>query len=174
MEHTTAVLTGRVGSDIVMNLDQQGTTPFARFRLVVPRGRWKDDGEWEEQDGAWYTVKTWGNLAHNVHHSLRRGNPVIVVGRPAAQAWLTKENSIASEIAIHASAVGHDLSRGVSTYARISRDTDAPTVSGNGQAATPSEEDESGAEGEETPAAPAVDTDYETATVSVYESVPVG
>ncbi len=171
MERTTVVLTGRVGSDISMHVDKSGNTPFARFRMVTPRGRWKDDGVWEELEGAWYTVKVWGNLAHNVHYSLRKGHPVIVVGRPASQAWINKENQIVSEIAIHASTVGHDLNRGVATYARISVDSEpaAPPTVTNRDEDEKAGLDEAGEESP-TPTNPVSD-DYEVEKVPLASGV---
>lgn len=121
MERTTVTITGRVGSDVTLHIDGKGTNHFARFRLVSPRGRWTDDGQWEEYEGGWYTVKAWGSLAQNIAASLRKGQPIMVIGRPAAQAWQDKEGKIMSEIAINASAVGHDLARGVSSYAKPPR-----------------------------------------------------
>lgn len=174
MERTTVILTGRVGSDVIMHVDQQGGTPFSRFRLVVPRGRWNDQGTWEEQEGAWYTVKAWGNLALNAHHSLRKGQPVIVVGRPSAQGWLNKENKIATEIAVNASAIGHDLARGVSAYGRVTRETEGPTepvvgsdsgVDHASEAGETATEAEAGVQENDSTDTPASDGDYETAQV---------
>ena len=158
MERTTAILTGRVGSDVAMNQDQQGGTPFARFRLVVPRGRWNDQGTWEEQEGGWYTIKAWGNLALNMHQSLRKGNPVIVVGRPSAQGWINKEDKVATEIAINASAIGHDLARGISTFGKVVRDPQ-PAEDQTAAVETAEESKERG------PDEPGVEDGVETATV---------
>ncbi len=179
MERTTAILTGRVGSDIAMHQDQQGGAAFARFRLVVPRGRWNDQGTWEEQEGGWYTVKAWGNLAHNMHHSLRKGHPVVVVGRPSAQGWISKENKVASEIAINASAIGHDLARGVSTFARVLREQPptedlTPGQEGGDEPGSANKSEDVTAEGDapeaKAPAASPAEDGVETATVRLVEN----
>lgn len=168
MERLTVILTGRVGSDVIKSPDTEGGTPFARFRMVSPRGRWTDEGVWEEAPGAWYTVKAWGNLANNAHQSLRKGQPIVLVGRPGAQAWLNKENKIDSEIAIHASAIGHDLNRGISTFGKVTWDADRGAQRGDLEKA---EEQDQGSEvgaGDESPApTDAENADYETAEVSL-------
>ena len=122
MENNVLTLRGRVGSDIVLHPGNADKSAFARFRLVVPRVRRRDDGSWEESAGSWYTVKCWGNLALNTGLSLHKGNPVIVVGRPAAQAWLSQAGELVAEIAVNAMTLGHDLTRGITGYNRVRRD----------------------------------------------------
>ncbi len=117
MELTTVVLRGRVGSDPILN-DENQARPFARFRMVVPKYRRKTDGEWEELAGTWYTVKMWGSLAQNASQSLLKGHPVVVVGRPQAQAWTNREGETVSELAVTANTIGHDLAWGTSAYTK--------------------------------------------------------
>lgn len=124
MEQTTMVLRGRAGGDV--NVTTEGAdltdrTTFGHFRLIVPRSRRKDSGEWEELEGHWYTVKAWGALARNLRTTIRRGDPVVVVGRPAANAWITGEGEIAASLVVHAVTVGHDCAYGVSSFMRPSR-----------------------------------------------------
>lgn len=121
MEMNTIALRGRVGSDPVIHTDENNTQPFTRFRMVVPRSRRRDDGTWEDLEGKWYTVKAWGHLAHNLNLALRKGHPVVVIGRPAAQGWLDKGGEMVTELAINAVSVGHDLNWGISTFSKIVR-----------------------------------------------------
>ena len=122
------VLRGRVATDVSFHAPKEpGMQPFSRFRIVVPRLRRTDKGDWEEGEPLWYTVKAWGALAENINLSLRKGQPVLVSGRPTAQSWVTSEQETRNEIAVNAISVGHDLVFGVASYSKIKRD--APHVS---------------------------------------------
>lgn len=142
MELNTVVLRGRAGSDLVIHTDEKRAQTFARFRMVVPRARRKDNGEWEELEGKWYTVKAWGILAKNLNMSIRKGHPLLVVGRPSSQAWINSDGELMSEIAINAIGIGHDLSFGVSEYAKVNRtsvqDQQIETVIGDTRMSTES------------------------------------
>lgn len=119
-------LQGWAGSNASLVKGAESGVAYSRFRLVVPRGRRKDSGEWEELESRWYTVKAWGPLAENLRRSISSGDAVIVVGQPRAQAWIDKEGQVRSEIAVHATAVGHDLVRGQSIFYKTVRDSDIP------------------------------------------------
>lgn len=111
------ILRGRVGGDPIFHDGESGKNrSFVRFRVAGSRSRRKDNGEWDNSDSEWFTVKAWGILAENCRLSLRRGEPVIVVGRPTAQAWVGGDGELRSELAIHAHAIGHDLNLGSSIY----------------------------------------------------------
>lgn len=126
------VLRGRVASDVVFHQSEgPDGRSFARFRMAVPRPRRRDDGQWEEGEPQWYTVKAWGILASHVNLSLRRGAPIIVVGRPSAQGWIAKTGEIRTDLAIHAVSIGHDLVFGVTTFARLRPQTPAAQVDGD-------------------------------------------
>lgn len=120
MELTSMVLRGRTGSDVTL-FQEENSRPYARFRLAVPRARRTDTGSWEELEGSWYTVKAWGPLALNIALALRKGQPVVVVGRPATQAWISKTGEATSELVVHANTVGHDLTLGVTTFSKVTR-----------------------------------------------------
>lgn len=142
------VLRGRAASDVVLHRsDDLEAKVFGRFRMAVPRSRRRDDGEWEEIDPHWYTVKVWGHLAEHVNLSIRRGNPVIVVGRPVAQAWINRLGEAQADMAVHAVSVGHDLVFGVTSFSRLRRHTPEIEEEGEGSldaSATAEEKDESG------------------------------
>lgn len=110
------VLRGRAGTDVIVTADEGNEIVFGRFRLVVPRSRRKDNGEWEDLASHWYTVKAWGNLAKNLRSSVRKGDPLIVVGRPAPNAWVSQEGELCSDVVVHAITMGHDNMFGISTF----------------------------------------------------------
>ncbi len=118
------VLRGRAGTDVVLHQSESTSTGepgrvFCRFRLAVNRAWRKDNGEWEESPPVWYTVRAWGKLAENAYFSVRRGAPVLVVGRPSAQAWIDKEGALQSELAINAVSIGFDLTFGMATFRKV-------------------------------------------------------
>lgn len=113
------ILRGRVGTGLPLRRPEDGGRSFVRFRMVVPRSRRKDNGEWEDGEPQWHTVRAWGSLAENLAVSLHKGQPIVVIGRPAVQAWISREGELKSELAINAITVGHDLGLGVSLFSRI-------------------------------------------------------
>lgn len=114
------VLRGRVGTELTLSRPENGEgRTFCRFRMVVPRSRRRDNGEWEDMDPLWYTVRAWGSLAENMAMSLRKGQPVVVAGRPVAHAWVDGAGELRSELAINAFTAGHDLGMGTSFYKRM-------------------------------------------------------
>lgn len=118
MELTTMFMQGRAGSTVTYVEGEESGIAYARFRLAVPRFRRNDDGEWEELEPKWHTVKAWGELAKNVRTSVSVGEPLIVVGHGRASAWLSKEGEARAEMAIHAVTIGHDLAKGYSRFGR--------------------------------------------------------
>ncbi len=143
------ILRGRVASDIALHRSQEeGVKPFARFRMAVPRARRRDDGQWEDGEPQWFTVKSWGVLAEHAELSLRRGAPIVVIGRPAAQYWINKDGEAQGDIAIHAVTFGHDLVFGVASFSRLRRE---PTRPAPEEIEDAEERDEEGSEVEDTP-----------------------
>ncbi len=126
--HDLMVLRGRVGTEVTLrhpeqrHPEQPEARVFAWFRMAVPRHRRKDNGEWEESEALWYTVKAWGALAQNIRLSLRRGDPVIVVGRPVAQSWDTTKGERRTEIAVTAQSAGLDLMYCVASMHKLRKD----------------------------------------------------
>ena len=92
------------------------------FRLAVPDRRWVKGKGWVDGDPTFLAVSVFGQLAANVAASLKRGEPVVVVGRLRMSTWQKALDSGATSsgqsLEVEASHVGHDLFRGVTTFAR--------------------------------------------------------
>jgi len=84
----------------------------------TPRRR-KPDGQWVDGKTEWFEVKAWGELAQNITKSLDTGHPVVVSGRLTTEQWQTAEGHERSSLVIHAQAIGHDLTRGRSSFVRV-------------------------------------------------------
>ncbi len=88
--------------------------PRAAFQLAVPERRYDRASElWSTVRISHYTVVCWRALAEHVGSSLGRGDPVIVTGRQRIVDGATVE--------VDATAVGHDLRRGLSSFRTVVR-----------------------------------------------------
>lgn len=66
------------------------------------------------------SVVTWRSLADNVGASIRKGDPVVVSGRLRVREWQSNGRQ-GTDVEIDATAIGHDLTRGVATFQRVKR-----------------------------------------------------
>lgn len=121
----TMTLRGRVGTDLQTSRTKTGTL-CVRFRLAVSQWRRTDSGNYEELGVRWYSIRAWGRLAEYVLPSVRKGDPVVIVGRPMANAWTDGAGEIRSDLVFNAVAMGHDLSFGTATFHK--RGGPAPTI----------------------------------------------
>ena len=68
----------------------------------------------------WLNVSCWRGLAFNAAASLHKGQPVIVYGTLHVRDWKDGDRS-GREVELHAVSVGHDLRRGRTEFARVTR-----------------------------------------------------
>ena len=66
-------------------------------------------------------MTAWRHLAENIRDSVRKGDAVIVHGRLRTDVWEREDGQSTSSLRIEASLVGHDLTRGASTFLRSQR-----------------------------------------------------
>lgn len=120
MTDTVIHLIGNVGTDVDYRL-VGGGTDLSTFRLATTPRRW-DRNQRTYVDGVtnWLSVQCWRSLAVHVRDSLSRGDPVVVVGKLRTQEW-EQNGSRVSKFVVEATAVGHDLSRGVSSFRKAPR-----------------------------------------------------
>ena len=121
MNETRVVLCGNVASD-VRHHKTDGDVSMAKFRLAVTKSR-RDagTGDWEDVHTSFYSVTAFRSLAQNVLASVTKGDPVMVTGELRVSEYLTKEGESRLAVEIEAVAVGHDLSRGTSSFRRMAR-----------------------------------------------------
>lgn len=112
----TIQLTGNVGSDVDY---RNNTAPVASFRLAhTPRER--HGTEWSDGPTTWLTVKAFYALAEHLAVSVKKGDPVVVVGKLRTVTW-EKDGVAQSRIELVAETVGHDLRRGAARFTRAVR-----------------------------------------------------
>lgn len=118
MSDTYVTLHGWVGSEVT-HRDPHGIS-VVNLR-VASTPRMKREGRWVDGDTTWYSVTAWRHLADNIRGSIRKGDAVIVHGRLRSDTWERLDGDKTTTLCIDASLVGHDLTRGTSTFQRTLR-----------------------------------------------------
>jgi single-strand DNA-binding protein len=108
-------ITGYAGSEVEI----RGNGTVSAFRLAcTPRVRTK--GGWADGNTTWIEVSCFRLLAEHVAASVRKGDPVVVVGKLRTSVW-EKDGQTHERLALEADLVGHDLNRGTSAFRRRPR-----------------------------------------------------
>ena len=115
-------MTGHVGTEV----DIRGNGSVTAFRLAcTPRVRGKG-GEYSDGNTTWIDVTCFRSLAAHVAASVRKGDPVIVIGRLRTSVWV-KDGQTRERLGLEAETVGHDLSRGTAIFRKSVRPSAEPT-----------------------------------------------
>lgn len=122
MNETQITFAGWVGGDVTLR-EVSGGRHVATFRVATTPRRYRD-GELVYGSPTWHTVKAWNRLALHVAESVHSGEAVLVHGRLAVDVWERDGRSMTSYEVV-ATAVGHDLSHGTSTFAKHVRQEQA-------------------------------------------------
>jgi single-strand DNA-binding protein len=118
MSDTFVTFHGWVGNDVT-HRTPNGLS-VANFR-VASTPRIKRGGEWTDGDTTWYSVSAWRSLADNVRDSVKKGDAVIIHGRLRTESWVREDKQMSTTLAVEATLVGHDLTRGTSEFTRSNR-----------------------------------------------------
>lgn len=120
-QQSTVTVTGYVGADPKLLGEAEGKVPCCVFRVASTRRYFsRKDGKWEDLPTTWMQVRTYRTLALNIKDSISRGDPVIVNGQLISDSWKDSQGNTRTALSIEAQSVGHDLSRGVSKFRRMS------------------------------------------------------
>jgi single-strand DNA-binding protein len=96
-----------------------GDTSSTKLRVAyTARRRGRETGEWTDGPTSFVNIQCWRALADNVAMSVRKGEPVLVMGRLQIRRYEDAEGSPRTAVEIEATSVGHDLTRGVAKFAR--------------------------------------------------------
>jgi len=117
MYSTEISVRGNVVDEPRVHVTGAGHT-VVNFRLASSERRQdRDTREWVDGNRLWLSVSCWRALAENVAVSVRKGQPVIVHGRLYAREYEANgQNRL--DYRIDADAIGHDLSRGRTTFTK--------------------------------------------------------
>jgi single-strand DNA-binding protein len=118
MSETVIHMIGHVGTDVDYRRVGSGTD-LSTFRLAsTPRRYDRASRQYVDGTTTWITVQCWRSLALHVRDAVRRGDPVVVIGKLKTEEW-TRDGVRQSRFVLEALAVGHDLNRGVSTFRKV-------------------------------------------------------
>lgn len=118
MSDTFVTFHGWVGGEVVHRTARD--LSVVNFR-VGSTPRIKKKSGWTDGETTWYSVNAWRGLADNIHHSVKKGDAVIVHGRLRTDTWERQDGQVSQTLVVEASFVGHDLSRGTSVFLKSSR-----------------------------------------------------
>jgi single-strand DNA-binding protein len=116
-----------------------GDVSSAKLRVAyTSRRQNKETGEWSDGATTFVNIQCWRGLAENVTMSVRKGEPVLVMGRLHIRRYEDGEGNPRTAVEVEASSVGHDLTRGVAVFSRTRRApagiaADAAAVDGQNQ-----------------------------------------
>lgn len=120
MNEPLLTISGNVATDIRHAVTDTGVT-VASFRIAAtPRRFDRGTKAWADMETMYFGVTAWRFLGENVLGSIRKGDPVVVTGRLRQRTW-EKEGRTGVNLEITAEAVGHDLNRGTSRFAKVTR-----------------------------------------------------
>jgi single-strand DNA-binding protein len=110
-------LAGYVATEPTCRTTTRGK-PEAHMRVgYTPRRLDRETGEWADGPTSFVSVKCWGKLADNVAVCLRKGEPVVVMGRIQVRPY-EKDGAQRLSVDVYATSIGYDLARGVARFAR--------------------------------------------------------
>jgi single-strand DNA-binding protein len=75
-------------------------------------------GEWKDQPTSFASVICFRRVAENAATCLRKGDPVLVKGTLRIREYETQSGARRTAVDIIADSIGHDLSRGVSSFTK--------------------------------------------------------
>jgi single-strand DNA-binding protein len=118
MNDTYLTVSGNVVDEPKLRKTATNGITVASFRVAsTSRRRDAETGDWSDGDTLFVNVTCWRSMATNVAGSLFKGQPVVVHGRFYSRQY-TKDEVTRVTYELDAISVGHDLSRGVSTFTK--------------------------------------------------------
>ena len=115
----TITIRGFVATEITSSTTPGGVAT-ASFRVGSTSRRFdRESKTWHDGHTNWFTVQGYRQLAGTLGCSIRKGQPVIVVGKLKIRTW-EKDGRIYHSTVIDADTVGHDLSLGSANFIRTS------------------------------------------------------
>ena len=137
---TNVTLTGTLGQDPELKFTAAGKA-VASLSVVTSKSV-KTDSGWDNSEETWWRVTAWEKLAENIVDSLKKGDPVIVVGRSFMDSFTDKTGAERQSLKVNAYNIGLDLKRRSVTVNRIVRDSSpAAAPDADDPWATPAQDD---------------------------------
>lgn len=118
MNETFVTVQGRLVADPERKVGGAGT-PFTVFRIASTVRRPARNGGYEDGGTSFYSVVAFRALAANAARSLKKGDPVVVMGRQRINEFVRQDDSRGTSVEIDARAIGHDLTFGTTEFAKV-------------------------------------------------------
>jgi single-strand DNA-binding protein len=112
-------VTGYVATKPFLSETRTGLPTLSMRVGWTPRRIDRATGEWTDGPTCFVSVKCFGRMAQNAKASLDKGDPVLVTGTLRMHDYQSKEGVLRTSVDITATALGHDLSRGITNYMRV-------------------------------------------------------
>lgn len=127
MNETVITVVGYVATEPTERVTAVGARVVS-FRLASTERRFdKKLNGWRDVSTTFYTVSCWRNTAENAFDSVAKGDPVIVHGKLRHSTY-EREGQTRSVLEIDASALGHDIAKGVSRFTKATPLPSRPEV----------------------------------------------
>ncbi len=110
----TITLVGRIGHEPELRATSKGDV--LTFTIATSERRRGADDTWSDGPTSWFRVSAWNDLARHGHASLHRGQQVIVRGVLTVREFQVEGGGRSKAAELRATALGHDLRWGTSTY----------------------------------------------------------
>jgi single-strand DNA-binding protein len=119
MFDTAVTLIGNVMTAPEWRRTAQTGTYVVTFRFASTSRRYdRATDRWVDGDSLRIKVACWRKLGENVSESVQLGDPLVIHGRMYSRDWTDTEDRRHTSYELDAVSVGHDLSRGVTKFAR--------------------------------------------------------
>jgi single-strand DNA-binding protein len=112
-------LMGFVATQPRKRLTKTGTTTVSMRVAWTPRAIDKATGEWSDLPSSFATVQCFRKVAEHASLCLRRGDPIVLRGTLRVHEYTDQAGQRRTTVEITADSIGHDLSRGLSTYSKL-------------------------------------------------------
>lgn len=113
-------------------------TPVLNFRVgCTPRHLHRASGQWVDSETQWYAVSAWRRLADHGGRSLRQGDAVVIHGRLSHRTYVNKNNVEVLSLEIDAFTIGHDLTRGTSSFVKSTSSVEQESANDPGHGGSP-------------------------------------
>jgi single-strand DNA-binding protein len=116
-DSNVVTLVGTLGAD-----PEYRRTPTGKdvvdFNLVTNDRVRGADGAWTDGAASWFKVTAWNQLARNAAMSFKKGQRVIALGVVRVETWQMRDGGTGRTMALTASALGHDVLFGTSSFVK--------------------------------------------------------
>lgn len=118
MADNMVTLIGTLGTEPELRTTPQGAD-VVTFRLATNERRRNPEGDgWVDGPTSWFRISAWNQLGRNAHASLHKGQRAVVQGVLRIAEFTTEAHGTSRTAEVKASALGHDLAFGTTTFTR--------------------------------------------------------